>query len=270
MEQAVYAFRVNGKPVTCERYGFGHINGTYRIVTNWGNLYVLQRINRHVFTDVPALMENIGNVTRYAAQRVRHPMEALCLVPTVDGKDWYEDADGNCWRMYHHETIPDFHNTPARYRQFHKALDEDKLGRAQGVQKEIDFFLTRESGAGLLVDLLAEGKLPLLVTHNDTMLNNVLFDRTSRKAVCVVDLDTAYLRGYLETCPSLTAQELKRLPDGARLMTLECGLRFLTDYLQGDPYFATARPGQNLDRCRTQMGLVQDMENQWDAMAAAL
>lgn len=73
--------------------------------------------------------------------------------------------------------FPDFHNTPARYRQFHKALEEDKLGRGPGVQKEIDFFLTRESGAGLLVDLLAEGKLPLLVTHNDTMLNNVLFDR---------------------------------------------------------------------------------------------
>ena len=102
MEQAVYAFRVEGKPVTCERYGFGHINKTYRIVTSWGNMYELQRINRHVFTTIPTLMENIGNVTRYAAQRVRHPMEALCLVPTVDGKDWYEDADGNCWRMYHH------------------------------------------------------------------------------------------------------------------------------------------------------------------------
>lgn len=79
MEQAVYAFRVEGKPVTCERYGFGHINKTYRIVTNWGNMYELQKINRHVFTDVPALMENIGNVTRYAAQRVIHPMEALRL-----------------------------------------------------------------------------------------------------------------------------------------------------------------------------------------------
>lgn len=86
MEQAVYAFRVEGKPVTCERYGFGHINKTYRIVTSWGNMYELQRINRHVFTNIPNLMENIGNVTRYAAQRVRHPMEALCLVPTVDGK----------------------------------------------------------------------------------------------------------------------------------------------------------------------------------------
>ena len=90
------------------------------------------------------------------------------------------------------------------------------------------------------------------------------------KAGLDLEMYQAYLRGYLETCPSLTAQELKRLPDGARLMTLECGLRFLTDYLQGDPYFATTRPGQNLDRCRTQMGLVQDMENQWDAMAAAL
>ena len=90
------------------------------------------------------------------------------------------------------------------------------------------------------------------------------------KAGLDLEMYRAYLRGYLETCPSLTPEELKRLPDGARLMTLECGLRFLTDYLQGDPYFATSRPGQNLDRCRTQMGLVQDMENKWDAMAAAL
>ena len=136
-------------------------------------MYELQKINRHVFTNVSNLMENIGNVTRYAAQRVRHPMEALRLVPTVDGKDWFEDEDGNCWRMYHHiensicfqrpasttdfyesakafgsfqemmagfpaeklhETIPDFHNTPVRYRQFHKALEEDKLwiGMAAG------------------------------------------------------------------------------------------------------------------------------------------
>lgn len=348
MEQAVFAFRLNGKPVTCERYGFGHINKTYRIVTNWGYMYELQKINRRVFADIPALMENVGAVTRYAAQRVRHPMEALRLVPTLDGKDWYQDENGDCWRMYHHiensicfqrpastadfyesakafgsfqemmagfpaqelhETIPNFHNTPVRYEQFHTALKADKLDRAKDVQKEIDFFLARESGAGLLVNLLAEGKLPLQVTHNDAMLNNVLFDRTSRKAVCVVDLDTvmpglsvydfgdsirfgankaaedekdyskagldlemyqAYRRGYLESCPSLTAEELKRLPDGARIITLECGLRFLTDYLQGDDYFATARPEHNLDRCRTQMGLVQDMENQWDAMTASV
>lgn len=348
MEQAVFAFRTNGKPVTCERYGFGHINKTYRIVTNWGCMYELQKINGHVFSDIPALMENIGAVTRYAAQRARHPMEALRLVPTQDGKDWYQDEDGNCWRMYHHvensicfqrpssktdfyesakafgsfqemmagfpaeklhETIPNFHNTPVRYEQFRKALQEDKLNRAKDVEKEIDFFLKREAGAGLLVELQANGTLPLLVTHNDAMLNNVLFDRTSRKAVCVVDLDTvmpglsvydfgdsirfganraaedekdaskagldlemyqAYLRGYLEACPSLTREEIKHLPDGARIITLECGLRFLTDYLQGDSYFATARPEHNLDRCRTQMGLVEDMENQWDAMTASV
>ncbi len=207
--------------MTCERYGFGHINKTYRIVTSWGNMYELQRINRHVFTNIPNLMENIGNVTRYAAQRVRHPMEALCLVPTVDGKDWYEDADGNCWRMYHHiensicfqrpasttdfyesakafgsfqemmagfpaeklhETIPDFHNTPARYRQFHKALEEDKLGRAQGGAEGNrllpDQRIRRRASGGPA----GGGEAPLLVTHNDTMLNNVLFDRTSRKA----------------------------------------------------------------------------------------
>ncbi len=348
MEQAVFAFRLNGKPVTCERYGFGHINETYRIVTNWGSMYELQKINNRVFSDIPALMENVGAVTRYAAQRVRHPMEALRLVPTLDGKDWYQDENGDCWRMYHHiensicfqrpsskndfyesakafgsfqemmagfpaeklhETIPNFHNTPVRFQQFHDALAADTMDRAKDVQKEIDFFLARESGAGMLVDLQKQGKLPLLVTHNDAMLNNVLFDRTSRKAVCVVDLDTvmpglsvydfgdsirfgankaaedecdvskagldlemyqAYLKGYLEACPSLTQEEVKHLADGARIITLECGLRFLTDYLQGDTYFATHRANQNLDRCRTQMGLVQDMENQWDAMTASV
>lgn len=348
MEQAVFAFRINGRPVTCERYGFGHINKTYRIVTNWGCMYELQKMNRHVFADIPALMENIGAVTRYAAQRVHHPMEALRLVPTLDGKDWYEDEDGNCWRMYHHvensicfqrpsstvdfyesakafgsfqemmagfpaerlhETIVDFHNTPVRYSQFRRALEADKLGRAKEVGEEIRFFLEREQDADLIVKLLAEGALPLRVTHNDTMLNNVLFDRTSRKAVCVIDLDTvmpgssvydfgdairfgantaaedekdsskagldlemyrAYLRGYLEACPSLTECERKHLPHGARLITLECGLRFLTDYLNGDVYFATARPEHNLDRCRTQIGLVMDMEAKWDAMTAGL
>ena len=196
MEQAVFAFRISGKPVTCERYGFGHINKTYRIVTNWGYMYELQKINRHVFPDIPALMENVGAVTRYAAQRVRHPMEALRLVPTLEGKDWYQDENGECWRMYHHvensicfqrpssltdfyesakafgsfqemmagfpaeqlhETIPTFHNTPVRYQQFHAALQADKLNRAQGVKKEIDFFLSRDAGASLLVDLQAAG-----------------------------------------------------------------------------------------------------------------
>ena len=86
MEQAVFAFRISGKPVTCERYGFGHINKTYRIVTNWGYMYELQKINRHVFPDIPALMEHVGAVTRYAAPRVRHPLEALRLVAPLGGK----------------------------------------------------------------------------------------------------------------------------------------------------------------------------------------
>lgn len=344
MEQAVFSFRTNGKPVTCERYGFGHINKTYRIITNWGYMYELQKVNSHVFNNIPALMENIGAVTRYAAQRVRHPMEALRLVPTLDGRDWFQDENGDYWRMYRHiensicfqrpsstvdfyesakafgsflemmegfpaerlhETIENFHNTPVRYHQFRQALAADPLDRARNVEREISFYLEREKDASFLVDRLADGTLPLRVTHNDTMLNNVLFDRTSRKAVCVIDLDTvmpgssvydfgdsirfgantaaedekdeakagldldmyrACLRGYLEACPSLTENERRYLPYGARLMTLECGLRFLTDYLRGDVYFETSYQEHNLHRCRTQMGLVRDIEAKWDTM----
>jgi len=155
------------------------------------------------------------------------------------------------------------------------------------------------------VELLEAGKLPLRVTHNDTKLNNVMLDAKTRKALCVIDLDTVmpglslydfgdsirfgaataaedeqdldkmemrldlfeiYTRGFVTACPGLTDLELELLPLGAKLMTLECGVRFLTDYLDGDHYFATHRPGQNLDRCRTQFKLVADMEGKWEQM----
>lgn len=348
MDQAVFAFRTEGVPVRWERYGFGHINETYRVETDSGSVYALQKINRHVFADVPALMENVAAVTEFASQRVRPPMRALKLVPTVSGGLWHRDAEGQYWRMYHfisnsvclqrpesaaefyesarafggflellrdlpadrlHVTIADFHNTPARYRQLRAVLAGDRLDRARLVGPELQFLLEREKDAGLLEMLKAEGKIPLRVTHNDTMLNNVLFDRDTRRAVCVVDLDTvmpglsvydfgdairfgantaaedepdaakagldlelyrAYARGFREACPSLTAAEVKYLRDGARLITLECGLRFLMDYLDGDRYFAVSRPGQNLDRCRTQLALAADMERKWDEMEKVL
>ena len=347
MENAVFAFQLEGTPVECKVFGHGHINFTLRVKTDTGAEYVLQRINQYVFKDPVRLMANVGAVTAYLKERVSDPRAALHFLPAKDGKFYHVDEKGQYWRMYDfvggfcldapesdedfyqsalafgrfqemlsqfpaetlYETIPEFHNTIYRYGTFRETLAADPCGRAAGVRQDIDFILRREESAGVLQRMRESGELPLRVTHNDTKLNNVLLDKKTRKSLCVLDLDTvmpglsaydfgvsirfganlaaedevdaskagldlemyqAYLRGYLETCPSLTAQELKRLPDGARLMTLECGLRFLTDYLQGDPYFATTRPGQNLDRCRTQMGLVQDMENQWDAMAAAL
>ena len=206
------------------------------------------------------------------------------------------------------EVIPSFHDTKVRFARFREVLAEDKMGRAALVQDEINFVLEREALAGELVGLLKEGKLPLRVTHNDTKLNNILMDAESGKGICVIDLDTVmpglavndfgdsirfgastaledekdlskvscsmelfdiYAKGFIEGCGgSLTAEELKALPLGAKTMTFECGMRFLTDYLEGDVYFKTHREGHNLDRCRTQFTLVKDMEAKWDEMNA--
>lgn len=204
-----------------------------------------------------------------------------------------------------HETIVNFHNTPDRYRIFHEVLERDVMGRAKDVQAEIDFVLAREEEAGLAQRMMEAGQLPRRVTHNDTKLNNVLLNAETHKAMCVIDLDTVmpglsifdfgdsirfgaataaedekdlskmtmsldlfrtYTRGFLKACPGLSEAEIEMLPAGAKTMTLECGLRFLTDYLDGDHYFAVHREGQNLDRCRTQFKLVQDMEAKWDEM----
>ena len=208
------------------------------------------------------------------------------------------------------ETIPGFHDTPGRFRAFRKAVEEDICGRASEVQNEIRFAMDREQDMGLAMDMLAKGELPLRVTHNDTKLNNIMIDDKTGQAICIIDLDTVmpglsifdfgdsirfgantaqedetdlsrvslsiplfeiYTRGFLEGCAgSLTGAEVKMLPQGSRLMTLECGIRFLTDYLSGDTYFKTAREKHNLDRCRTQFKLVSDMERCWDDMAAAV
>ena len=198
-----------------------------------------------------------------------------------------------------------FHNTANRYRNFRKALAADKVGRAKEVQAEIEFALAREEEASMLVNMQASGELPTRVTHNDTKLNNVMLDADTRTALCVIDLDTImpglslydygdsirfgastaaedekdlskvemdlelfriYTRGFLQACPGLTENERKMMPMGAKLMTLECGVRFLTDYLDGDNYFKIHYPEQNLDRCHTQFKLVADMEKKWDQM----
>lgn len=199
------------------------------------------------------------------------------------------------------ETIPNFHNTVWRFEnEFMPALEKNKSGRLDSCKEEIDFVIKRRNDCSRLVDLVENGELPIRVTHNDTKLNNVLFDAESDEAICVIDLDTvmpglalydfgdsirfgantcaedekdvekvridldyfkAYVRGFLsEAGESLSQTEKDNLAFSAKLMTLECGMRFLTDYLNGDTYFKTAYPEHNLVRARNQFALVADME----------
>lgn len=349
MLEAVYQFPLNGKPISCEPYGEGHINRTYQVITDADAWYILQHINGKVFLDIAALMENIGAVTRHLTCKDSDPRHTLTIVPTKDGRDYYVDEAGESYRMYIfvrdslclqlpetpqdlyrsgqafgrfqrqladfpagslHETIVNFHNTPDRYRKLHEAMKADVKGRLQEVGPEIAFVLDREERAGRLQAMQQQGLLQTRVTHNDTKLNNVLLDDKTREALCVIDLDTVmpglaahdfgdsirfgastaaedetdlskvsmslppfetYAKGFLEGCgDSLNRHEKDTLPEGAWAMTLECGVRFLTDYLMGDVYFRIHKPQHNLDRCRTQFKLVADMEAKWQQMAAII
>ena len=205
-----------------------------------------------------------------------------------------------------HETITNFHNTVDRLEKFKDAVEKDVCHRASDVEREIQFVLDRTELAHVLCDMQDQGKLPLRVTHNDTKLNNIMIDNTTGRAICVIDLDTVmpglsvndfgdsirfgastgaedekdltkvscdlqlfevYAKGFIEGCGgALTETELDMLPIGAILMTFECGMRFLTDYLEGDHYFKVRREGHNLDRCRTQFKLVKDMEEKLPRM----
>ncbi len=273
--------------------------------------------------------------------------ETLNVLQTRDGADWFQDSSQNYWRVFPfiersvclekvesakdfydsavafgnfqkqladfpveilHETIPNFHNTASRFADFQKAVSEGDPTRIALAQAEIAFALERQKETSVLVNLLAEGALPLRVTHNDTKLNNILFDADTHKALCIIDLDTvmpglslydfgdsirfgastgaedetdltkveldltlfeAFTKGYLEGCAGrLTAKETELLPMGAKLMTYECGIRFLADFLTGDHYFKIHRDHHNLDRARTQFKLVADMEAKWQEMTA--
>lgn len=273
--------------------------------------------------------------------------ETLNIIKTNDGNIYYVDEAGDYWRMlvfvvntqsfdkverpeqfYQSavafgnfqymlrdfpadtlvETIVNFHNTPDRLRQLREAVERDSEGRLQEVSAEVDFVLSREEFAGTFERAHKEGKLPLKVTHNDTKLNNILFDANDGRALCIIDLDTImpgyavndfgdsirfgattaledeadlskvnfdielyelYVKGFIEGSKGgLTPFEVEMLPYAAIMMTFECGTRFLTDYLSGDTYFRTSRPKQNLDRARNQFKLVSDMEKRIDEMRA--
>ncbi len=348
MQQILRQFRFTGSVECCEPYGNGHVNRTYHVVCSGGAEYILQRINRVAFQKPVELMENIDAVTHFMAAQ-HGPLQALRFIETVDGGILAVDDEGEYWRAYDfvgsgvclesprntddfyeaaiafgrfqmalsdfpaaslHETIPHFHDTCDRIRQLRVSVATDPLGRAGGVQPEIAFVLSREQELGELCRQLSADELPLRVTHNDTKLNNVLFDERTGKAKCVLDLDTvmpglsaydfgdavrfgastaaedekdlskveidlamyeAFLRGYLDACGDvLTRREIEVLPLGAKIMTAEVGMRFLKDYIDGDVYFSIHRPGHNLDRARTQLKLVADMERKWDEMQRIL
>lgn len=204
------------------------------------------------------------------------------------------------------ETIPHFHDTPDRYRAFAAALGSDKSDRAKTCKKEIDFVLSQADKLGKITSGLSDGSVTLRVTHNDTKLNNILLDAATGKARAIIDLDTvmpgsllydfgdsirfgastalederdlnkvhfslelfeAYASGYLPAVkPTLTDGERMLIPYSAYLMTTECGIRFLTDYLDGDNYFATKYPEHNLVRCRTQFRLAEEMQSAFGKM----
>ena len=279
------------------------------------------------------IIENGGDADR----------ETLTVIPTKDGNSIYRDGT-DCYRMYRfvedtvsydfaenpamlyhaakafgrfqkmlsdfpaeklHETIEDFHNTPERVNQLKAAISSDLLGRLGGVGPEVDFALGYAKYADAITSAMADGLVPLRVTHNDTKLNTILFDKDSGHGVCVIDLDTVmpgsllydfgdalrfgasvgaedekdltkvwfdlerfeqFARGFLEEMPHCTETEIELMPLSALIMTYECGTRFLADHLNGDVYFKIHREGHNLDRARTQFKLVADIESKLDRM----
>lgn len=285
-------------------------------------------------------------IQKMAVAQGKNPARStLNVIKTKDGKLYYVDDEGAYWRAYDFiegcitcdkvekpedfysagvalgifqktldsypseelaETIKNFHNTPSRYGDFCKAIEENRAGRKDSVEDEIAFFKARESFYGIVTDGIENGDIPLRVTHNDTKFNNVMLDKETGEVVCLIDLDTvmpgsalydfgdsirsgtntaaedevdlekvcfdaelfeAYVNGYMsEMREYLTDTERRLLADSAILMTLECGMRFLADYLNGDIYFSTKRVNHNLDRARNQIKLACEMEKNIEKM----
>ena len=344
MRHEAERFPIDGSAVKCEEIRRGHVNTTYLITTDTGARYILQNVNTYAFPRTYIIMDNVAAISRHLSAKSGETPAMIRYIDTVDGKRYYDDGKGGAWRIYRFvensicldraecpedfyecarafgafqnalcdfpaeelgETIENFHNTPERYRQLRDAVRENAAGRLKEVRGEVDFLLEREETASQLQHMRDAGKLPVRVTHNDTKINNVLFDADTRKAICVIDLDTvmpglsvydfgdairfgastaaedekdldrvsldlglfrAFTRGFFETSPSLTKEEIECMPLGAFTMTLEVGMRFLTDYLKGDKYFSIDYPQHNLDRARTQFKLITDMERKWDEM----
>ena len=339
LEWVCRQFCIEGTYLKHETISVGNVNKTYEVYfrkpDGTPKSYLIQNVNTYAFRKPIELMENIDKVTEH----IRHKNPdtiSLHFHHTKDRRIYVEDGD-NFWRMMNYipsityssitsrtvvlnagkafgdfqqqladfdinqltETIPNFHNTRERYRQMEAAIAADPEGRAAGVQQEIDFLRSVQEDACLLTDLQRQGNLPLRVTHNDTKVNNVLFDPKDDSAVVVIDLDTvmpglmgndfgdairfaankvaedcpdpekaglnmdtfqAFSEGFLsKTACTMTQNEADTLAQSCFCLTAELATRFLTDYLLGDPYFNTAYPEHNLVRTRCQIALAKDM-----------
>lgn len=342
MNDILSCFALGAPIASCEALGRGHINKTYIIKTTGGEKFVLQRINGYVFHDVEGLMNNAVAVSEHIRRKSGDPDSSLHFIPAEDGRYYLVDGEGQYWRSYRFidncvclqlpestedfyrsglafgsfqaqlddfpaetlcVTIPGFHDTPERIRRLRSSVVNDRASRAGNVAPEIRFILEREDFASCLTDRLASGELPLRVTHNDTKLNNILFDASTRMPKCIIDLDTvmpglsacdygdairfgactaledetelslvhidmdmlrAFTRGFVEGFPALTRTEKAALPYGAKMLCYETGARFLTDYLDGDVYFSVNYPEHNLHRARVQLKMVREIEEHWE------
>jgi aminoglycoside phosphotransferase (APT) family kinase protein len=336
------AFDLDGPVLQVAPLGAGLINTTLSVRTAAGGRYVLQRLNRQVFPDPAAVMQNLRRVTSHLAG-VGVP--TLELIRTRGGADWLQADPGETWRctryLAHsrvwqdapdpgvayraacafgrfaaaladlpaprlHETIPGFHDTPARLQALREAIAADRCGRVREAARESDAVLQRAAAAEVLQAAARAGELRERVVHNDTKLNNVLFDRDSGEVLSVIDLDTvmpgllphdfgdlvrsaaavagpdslpvldparfaALAEGYVVGAGRLlTPAERHYLAVAPAVITLELAARFLTDYLQGDRYFQIRHPQDNLQRCRTQLALLGSLERQADDLRRTL
>lgn len=332
-------FKLEGKILNVRPYGNGHINITY-LVTTTKKRYILQQMNTNIFPDHKSLINNIINVTNHLKNK---NIETLNLIYTNSDKPYLEGD--KCYRVYdfientitYQKTenkntfknsgyafgefqnhlsdfdatsltpiIKDFHNTSTRYKNLLEAIKKDPIKRVGKVKKEIDFINKNKEDYSIIIDCINEGKIPLRVTHNDTKLNNILFDKNSLKPRAIIDFDTImagsllfdfgdsirfgastaledekdlrkvnfsldlyneYLKGYLSSVyKTITKKELELLGLSAYLMTIECGIRFLTDYILGDIYFTIKYPDHNLVRTRTQLKLAKQIKNNLSKM----
>ncbi len=327
----------------------GKVNHTCRadfLIDGWMHSFIVQKVNTYVFKKPWDVMNNIGLISEFMAEH--HPdIKSLRYIHALDGKNYYEDGPA-FWRMYKYidsvtynsskdpvivknagkafgrfqkalsdfdasllrYTIPNFHNTTKRYADLTADYATNKLGRAASCASEVSYVLSMKDKALVLDKLHAEGRIPLRVTHNDTKINNVLFDPDTRAAMCVVDLDTvmpglaghdfgdavrsagnskgssslefdkvsldlnvyrAFAEGFLsQTATLFTDDEISSLPDSCLVMTLELASRYLDDYLTGDNYFKVKYETQNLDRARNLIALAKSMDSLMDQMRQIL
>ena len=346
LEQVSRLFRIEGTYVGYETICIGNVNKTYEVKfilpDGMKKSFLIQNVNTYAFRQPIQLMENIDKVTEHI--RAKKPGQvALHFHHTADRKTYVLDGE-NFWRMTNfipsktygtvadpeiihnagaafgefqmqladfdinqlYETIPNFHNTRARYEQLMDAVKKDPVGRVAEVQEELDFLLSVQNEACKLTDMVMAGELPLRVTHNDTKINNVLFSPIDKRAMVVVDLDTvmpglvghdfgdavrfaanrqpedsreldkvmvdldvfrAFAEGFLEmTAQTLTQNEIDTLALSSFVLAVELATRFMADYILGDPYFNISCPDHNLVRTRCQIALAKDMLNKMDQM----